>query len=98
MNNKTQLTVLLFCLTCSFTGHSQALNKACTLVNQSSLVIQQVDENWNPVPFDCANIEVNIEGDDFTKKIMPGKYLDRLYLKQTNKPCLYYLKNLAPIR
>lgn len=82
MNNKTQLPTILICLAYSFPGHSQAFNKPCTLVNTSSLVIQQVDENWNPVPFDCDNIKVTIESDDFLKTIKPGKYIDCPYLNQ----------------
>ena len=84
MNNKTQLTLFLICLAYSFSGHSQAFKRGCTLVNQSSLVIQQVDENWNPVPFDCANIEVIIESDDFIKTIKPGKYQDCPYFIKPN--------------
>lgn len=36
--------------------------KICTLSGSSGILIQQVDEDWNKVPFDCENIEVLITG------------------------------------
>jgi hypothetical protein len=53
---------------------AQILLKGCTLDAREGLVIQAVDEDWNPVPFDCANTRVLIESDSYRKEIKPGQY------------------------
>ncbi len=58
-------------------NHGQAqflLTKVCTLDARSSLAIQQVDDDWNPVPFDCENTHILIESDTLTVEHSPGKY------------------------
>lgn len=46
----------------------------CTSDARSSLILQQVDENWNPIPFDCDNTRVLIENDVFKREIKPGEF------------------------
>ncbi len=54
---------------------AQLLTKGvCTLDARSSLVLQQVDGNGMPVPFDCANTKVSIQSHDFKSEIKPGAY------------------------
>ena len=46
----------------------------CTLQGTPSISIQQVDNDWNPAPFDCQNIIVLIEGEGYKAEIKYGQY------------------------
>ncbi|WP_223787274.1 hypothetical protein [Marinicella meishanensis] len=47
----------------------------CTADSRTSLAIQQVDDNWNPIPFDCEHIAILIEGEAFKREFKPGQYI-----------------------
>ncbi len=47
--------------------------KVCNLVGTSGILLQQVDENWNKIPFDCLNIEVLIISQSYVKSYQPGE-------------------------
>jgi hypothetical protein len=46
----------------------------CAADARTSIGIQQVDVDNKPVPFDCDNIKVVIEGLDYKQEILPGKH------------------------
>lgn len=59
--------------------------KLCTLRGSSGILIQQVDEDWNKLPFDCENIEIIIIGQSFEKTIKPGQLYHCKYGFSQNK-------------
>ena len=66
--------VLLFTVF-SVNAQFKSLNQLlCTADARTSISLQQVDDDWKPVPFDCDNIKVVIDGSDFKREIIPGKY------------------------
>ncbi len=52
----------------------QLLPRLCTADSRSSMSIQQVDDDWNPVPFDCENTHVLVVSDQLIVEHLPGKY------------------------
>ena len=45
----------------------------CTLEDYSSILLQQVDKNGVPVPFDCINTDIKVfEGKQLVNHIKPG--------------------------
>lgn len=67
-------------------AHAQLLTQFCDLVARNSgVLIQQVDQDWNPVTFDCANIEVLVVSEDFENHTMPGQIHNCESIKQGNK-------------
>ncbi len=67
-------------LTVSININSQLLHPTfCTSDARSSLVLQQVDHDWNPIPFDCKNTSVlivgkNLKGEKVEKEIKPNQH------------------------
>ncbi len=64
-------------------AQAQLLTQVCDLVARSSgVLIQQVDQDWNLVTFDCENIEVLVVTADFENHIMPGQFHNCESIKQ----------------
>ncbi len=72
MSRRLYITVIS--VLASYQVQPQFLARFCTADSRSSMAIQQVDEDWNPVPFDCENIHILIVSDELTVEHLPGKY------------------------
>lgn len=77
---RTLIFSLLFFSTSSVYSQLKSLNQfVCTTEARSSLVLQEVNQNWNPIPFDCKNTSVliigkNLNGKEVKKEIKPNQH------------------------
>ncbi|VAW47204.1 hypothetical protein MNBD_GAMMA02-570 [hydrothermal vent metagenome] len=65
--------ILMMLASSTFVNAQFLMPKLCTASGSSGILIQQVDEDWNKVPFDCENIEVLITGESFENHSKPGQ-------------------------
>jgi hypothetical protein len=78
------MRTLIFCLllfsTSSVYSQLLSLNQfVCTTEARSSLVLQEVNLDWAPIPFDCENTSVlivgkNLNGKEVKKEIKPNQH------------------------
>ena len=71
--------VVLFVLLvtqCGYTSVISVDDMMCSIYGSGKFQIQQVDEDCNPVPYDCKNIEVTVENEGITRVFQQGKYLN----------------------
>ncbi len=79
MKTLLSLIVILISAVLSVAKPQFLMPKVCNLSGSSGIVIQQVDDDWNIVPFDCENIEVLVTDHAFNNNILPGQFHDCQY-------------------